>query len=587
LQRSAGAFPHALWHLREAWRWESFSQDFRQAVRGLWKHPGFVVTASLTLAAGIGSATALFSVIEAVLLRPLPYPEPSKLVYLFEVQEGGERHDPSPANILDFRRESRTLSEVAAWWVESTTLLGDSQHPAEDVPSAMVTADFFAALRVPPLLGRTFEPHEVASEERITVLSFELWKRRFGGDEAVVGKDIRFRDASWRIVGVMPETFRTPGPLAGEVQLFKPWDFERDYAHHGEVPRDWRFTEALARIAEGASLEDARAELEGIAAGLAIAYPATNRGWTTDLVPLREELVGRTQAALLALAGAVGFLMLLACINVAGLLLVRASARGRELAVRTALGASRGRLARQLLFESALIAFAGGIFGIVIAYAGVNLLVHLKPGGIFRLEETVLDGRVLAFALLASLAAGLLSGLAPAFQSATEAPSESLKGSGGVVSADRRRLRLRSALVVAEIALSVSLLVGTILFLQSFGRVLQVDPGFDKDDLLVVRMRLDDDKYRKGGAHPYYSQLLTEIRSLPGVESAGGSTALPMDSIDVDFDRPFWREGEPRPEGGGGGVRIRMTTTGYFETMRIPLLRGRIFDEHDDRTKPR
>jgi putative ABC transport system permease protein len=587
LQRSAGAFPHALWHLREAWRWEAFSQDFRQAVRGLWKHPGFVLTASLTLAAGIGSATALFSVVEAVLLRPLPYPEAEKLVFLFEVQEGGERHDPSPANLLDFRRESRTLSEVAAWWVDSTTLLGDSRHQAEEVPSAMVTADFFAALRVPPLLGRTFEPHEVASEERITVLSFELWKRRFGGDEAVVGRDLRFRDGSWRIIGVMPETFRTPETLAGEVQLFKPWDFERDYAHHGAVPRDWRFIEAAARIADGVSLEDARAELEGIARGLAEAYPTTNRGWNTELVPLREVLIGRTEAALLALAGAVGFLMLLACINVAGLLLVRASARGRELAVRTALGASRGRLARQLLFESAILSFAGGFLGIGIAYAGVNLLVRLQPGGIFRLEETVLDVRVLAFALLASLAAGLLSGLAPAFQSATEAPSESLKGSGGVVSADRRRLRLRSVLVVAEIALSVSLLIGTALFLRSFGRVLQVDPGFDKDDLLVVRMRLDDDKYRKGGAHRYYSELLSEIRSLPGVESAGGSTALPMDSIDVDFDRPFWREGEPRPEGGGGGVRLRMTTIGYFETMRIPLLQGRIFDERDDRTRPR
>jgi putative ABC transport system permease protein len=524
-----------------------------------------------------------------VLLRPLPYPEPERLVYLFEVQEeaGGERHGPSPANVLDWRRESRSLAEVAAWWIEHTTLLGDFGYEAEEVPSAMVTADFFAAMGVAPLLGRTFGPDEVASGERVTLLSYELWQRRFGGEESIVGRDVRFKDGSWRVLGVMPASFRTPGTLVGEVQLFKPWDFERNYAHHSGPPRDWRFLEAAARIATGVSLHDAQEEIEAIAEGLAAAHPATNRGWSVSLVPIREVLVGRAEPALLVLAGAVFFLLLLACANVAGLLLVRASARSRELAVRTALGASRGRLARQLLLESSLLALGGGILGVAMARAGVALLVRFQPGGIFRIEETVLDTRVLAFALAASAAAGLLSGLAPAFQTATVAPSESLKGSGGVVSLDRRRLRLRSALVVSEIALSVVLLVGTMLFLRSFTRVLDVDPGFDPDDLLVVRMRLDDEKYRKGGAHPYYAGLLSEIRSLPGVETAGGSTALPMDSVDVDFDRPFWRDGEPRPAGGGPGVRLRMTTSGYFETMRIPLLEGRIFDDGDDRTKPR
>jgi len=589
LRQSGGAVPHALWHLREAWRWDSFSQDFRQAVRGLAKRPGFVLMASITFAAGIGAATALFSVIEAVLLRPLPYPEPERLVYLFEVQEeaGGERHGPAPANVLDWRRESRSLSEVAAWWIEHTTLLGDSGNDAEEVPSAMVTADFFAAIGVAPLLGRTFGPGEVASGERVTLLSYELWQRRFGGEETIVGREVRFKDASWRVLGVMPASFRTPGTLPGEVQLFKPWDLERDYAHHSGPPRDWRFLQAAARVAPGFSLRSAQEELAAIAEGLAAAHPATNRGWSVALVPVREVLVGSAEPALLVLAGAVLFLLLLACANVAGLLLVRASARGRELAVRTALGASRGRLARQLLFESALLSLGGGLLGVAIARAGVALLVRFPPGGIFRIEETVLDSRVLAFALAASAVAGLLSGLAPAFQSATVAPSESLKGSGAVVSLDRRRHRLRSVLVVSEIALSVVLLVGTMLFLRSFTRVLQVDPGFDPENLLVVRMRLDDDKYRKGAAHLYYSALLSEIRSLPGVEAAGGSTALPMDSVDVDFDRPFWRDGEPRPAGGGPGVRLRMTTTGYFETMRIPLLEGRIFGEHDDRTKPR
>jgi putative ABC transport system permease protein len=553
------------------------------------KRPGFVLTAAVTFGAGIGAATALFSVIQAVLLRPLPYPEPERLVYLFEVQEtgAGEKHDPSPANLLDWRRESRSLSEVAAWWIEHTTLLGDSGNETEEVPSAMVTADFFAALGVAPLLGRTFGPDEVAAGEKVTLLSYELWRRRFGGEESIVGRDVRFKDASWRVVGVMPASFRTPGTLPGEVQLFKPWDLERDYAHHNGPPRDWRFLESAARIAPGVSLGEAQQEMEAIAAGLAVAHPATNRGWSVVLVPVREVLVGTAEPALQVLAGAVSFLLLLACANVAGLLLVRSSARSRELAVRTALGASRGRLARQLLIESVILALAGGFLGVAIARAGVELLVRSQPGGIFRIEETALDWRVLAFALLLSATAGLLSGIAPAFQSATAAPAESLKGSGSVISLDRRRLRLRSALVVSEIALSVVLLVGTTLFLRSFTRVLGVDPGFDPENLLVVRMRLDDDKYRKGGAHPYYTALLAEIRTLPGVEAAGGSTALPMDSVDVDFDRPFWRDGEPRPAGGGPGVRLRMTTLGYFETMRIPLLDGRLFDERDDRTKPR
>jgi putative ABC transport system permease protein len=588
LRRSGGAFPHALWHLREAWRWDFFSQDFRQALRGLAHRPGFVLTASITLAVGIGFATALFSVIEAVLLRPLPYPEPERLVYLFEVQEAEvERHGPAPANVLDWRRESRALSDVAAWWIASTTLLGDSEQGSEEVPSAQVTVDFFDVIGVPPLLGRTFDPGEVSSGERVAVLSYELWQRRFAGDEEVVGRDIRFLDGSWRILGVMPAAFRTPGTLRGEVQLFIPWDFARDYAHHSGPPRDWRFLQAAARIAPGVSLNEAQAELDSISQGLAELHPATNRGWRVALVPVREVLVGKARPALLVLAGAVLFLLLLSCTNVAGLLLVRASARSRELAVRTALGASRGRLARQLLFESSFLAIAGGVLGVAIASGAVALLIRFQPGGIFRIEETVLDARVLAFALAASALAGLSSGLAPAFQSATFAPAESLKGSGGVVSLDRRRLRFRSALVAFEIGLSVVLLVGTTLLLRSFDRVLRVDPGFDPEKLLVVRMRLDDEKYRKGGAHLYYSQLLSEIRALPGVDAAGGSTALPMDSVDVDFDRPFWRDGEPRPAGGGPGVRLRMTTTGYFETMRIPLVEGRIFGEGDDRTKPR
>jgi predicted permease len=428
----------------------------------------------------------------------------------------------------------------------------------------------------------------------VVVLSYELWQRRYGGAADVLGSEIALKSpssrrtsGSSRVIGVMPPRFRMPEALPGEIQLFKTWDLERDYAYLPEVPRDWRFLNAAARVSKGVSLEAARADLETVAKSLAERFPKTNLGWSVDLVPMREVMVSGVRPSIALLVGAVGLVLLLACSNVAGLLLVRASARGRELAVRTALGASRGRLLRQVLLESSLLAGLGGVLGVAFARAAVALLPRLAPGGIFRLEETVVDGRVLAFAIAASALAGVASGLVPAFQSSNSAPAESLRGAGGVVSSDRKRLRLRSAIVVSEVTIAVVLLAASALLLRSFARVRSVDPGFDPRRILVVRMRLDGETYGKGKAHLYYTELLSRFRALPGVLQAGGATALPMDTVDVDFDRPFWRDGEPRPEGGGPGVRVRMPTVGYFETMRIRLLAGRLPGEHDDRSKPR
>ena len=587
--RAAGTVPHALSVLREEWRWDMLAQDFRYAVRSLFKRPLFVTAAALTLAIGIGANAALFSVIDAVLLRPLPYPEPEQLVSIFETQldRGEGRESPAPGNVIDWRRESKTLSGVAAWWVESTTLLGDGYGDTEEVPSARVTADFFPVLDVEPLRGRTFSLEEVIGEPTVAVVSYELWQRRFGGDDSVIGADVRFKNASWRIIGVMPQGFRTPGTLEGEVQLFKPWDLEHGYGAMPDRARDHRFLRAAARLAPDASLADAQAELDVIAAAMAAAYPKTNHGWGVTLVPLRDALVGDTRLALMVLLGAVGFVLLLACANVTSLLLVRASGRNREMAVRTALGASRLRLVRQLLLEAFLLAALGGLSGIALARLSVAAMLRFAPAGIPRIDEVGLDARVIGFAVLASLVAGALAGIAPALQGSTADPSLVLKSEGGTVSTDCRRQRLRTIIVGVEIAAAVVLLVGSGLFLRSFSRVLAVDLGFDADKLLVVRMRLDGESYSGGGAHPYYSRFLEKIRALPGVVAAGGTTGLPMDELDIDFDRPFWREGEPRPDGGGVGAQIRMPTVGYFEAMRIPILEGRDVDIRDDRTKPR
>lgn len=593
LFRAAGSVLHALWMAKEEWRRDMVAGDLRYAIRSLRSRPLFVIAASLTLAIGIGANAALFSVIDAVLLRPLPYPEPERLVSVFETRpELGARaalEGPAPGNVIDWRRESSTLSGIAAWWVESTTLLGDDDGDTEEVPSARVTADFFPVLGVEPVVGRTFAAEEVVGEPTLAVLSYELWQRRFGGDVAVVGSDVRIENASWRIIGVMPRGFRTPGTLEGEVQLFKPWDLEHVYGGRPDRARDQRFLTTAARLAPGASLTDAQAELDVIASNLAARYPKTNHGWGVALIPLRDALVGETRLALMVLLFAVGFVLLLACANVTSLLLVRASSRRREIAVRTALGASRLRLVRQLFLEAFLLAALGGVVGVALAQVSVEAMLRLAPAGIPRIEEVALDGRVLAFAVLASLLAGALAGVAPAFQGSTAHLSRSLKGDGGAISTsnDRHRQRLRAFIVGFEIAAAVILLVGSGLFLRSFSRVLAVDPGFDPQNLLVVRMRLDGESYGGGGAHRYYTRFLEEIRAFPGVVAAGGTTGLPMDELDIDFDRPFWREGEPRPDGGGPGVRIRMPTAGYFDAMRIPLVEGRDVELRDDRTRPR
>lgn len=568
---------------------DSFWQDLRAAVRSLTHRPAFLVVASITLAVGIGATTALFSVVDAVLLRPLPYPEPARLLSVFETQDPGPGglDGPSPGNLLDWRRQTTTLTGIAAWWVESSTILGTgSGDPAEEVPSARVTSDFFAVLGVQPLLGRVFSSDEVSREDPVAVLSYEFWQRRFGGDPSVVGRDVAFKAGTWRIVGVMPASFRTPGTQRGDVQLFKPWDFLRAFASLPEMPRDHRFLRSAARLAPGVSLTAAQAELSVIARGIAEAHPATNAGWGVTLVPMRDALVGDTRDALWILLVAVGCVLLLACANVTSLMLVRASGRSREMAVRAALGASHYRVVRQLLIESLLVAGLGGVLGIGLAWMGVDFLLRIRPGGVLLAGDATMDLRVVTFAIAASLLAGLLAGVVPALKRPRAALADALRATGGAVSSDRGRQRVKTIVVVSEIAIAILLLVGSGAFLTSFARVRAVDLGFDPADVVVARMRLGS-AYSGGGAHPYYTRLLEQLRALPGVRAAGGTTGLPMDELDIDFDRPFWRAGEPRPPGGGAGVQVRMATLGYFETMRIPLVDGRGFDERDDRTRPR
>jgi predicted permease len=552
-------------------------QDLRYGLRALRKRPGFTAVAVITLALGIGANTAIFSVVNTILLRPLPYKDPDRLVMVWEdaTKHGYPRDTPAAANFVDWREQNKVFEGMAAVADQSFNLTGVGDP--ERLDGKRVSANLFGLLGVEPVLGRGFLPEEDApGAGRVAVLSHGLWQRRFGADPAVVGRALDLNGQSYTVVGVMPPAFQFPSP---DVQLWVPIAFTQQQA----ASRGNHYLQVVARLKPGVGVEQAQAEMSTIASRLQQQYPEQNTDLGAAVVPLHEQVVGDIRPALLILLGAVGFVLLVACANVANLLLARAAARQKEIALRVALGASRARLVRQFLTESLLLAALGGVVGLLLALWGVNLLKAFVPDSISQVKAIAVDVKVLGFTLLVSLFTGFVFGLAPATQASNFNLSETLKEGGRDAISSGRGKRIRSALVVAEVAVSLVLLVGAGLLINSFLRLRSVEPGFRADNLLTMGVVLPAQKYPDHARRAaFYDELLRRVEAVPGVKSAAVTNWIPLvkqgDSTSITV------EGRPAPEPGKELIAVtRVVSPDYFKTMGIQLSRGRAFDASQDR----
>jgi putative ABC transport system permease protein len=554
---------------------QTLLQDLRYGMRMLFKNPGFTLIAVLTLALGIGANTAIFSVVNAVLLRPLPYPRPERLVRLWESHAPSNlpRFSVTYPTFLDWRQQNQSFEKMAAFREDGFNLqTGDEPRR---VNGARVTADFFAVLGVVPALGRAFSAQEdTPGGERVVILGHALWRQSFGGDAQIIGKEVRLNGQNCQVVGVMPPGFRYPNE---ETELWLP--YQLDAAETGRGPH---FLRVLGRLKEGATLQQARAEFDTIARRLEQAYPDTNKDWRVFMLPLNESLSGELQRPLSILLGAVLFVLLIACANVANLLLARHAAREREIAIRAALGAGRWRIIRQLLTESLLLALAGSIGALLFAAWGVDLLKKIGPRNIPRLQEAALDAPVLGFTLAAGLLTGLIFGLAPAWQRARLHPNLALKDGARTTGGGQR---LRQSLVVAEIALALLLLIGGGLMLKSFWRLQQVAPGFNAEGALTLELNISPTKHAKPEQRAAsLQQVLERLQALPGVTFAGATTRLPLRG---NSGNTFQIEGRPGPVGGQRpSSNFRAITPDYFQAMGTPLVAGRTFTAEEAWQRP-
>ena len=557
--------------------------DLRFAIRTLVKKPGFTFVLVLALALGIGANTAIFSVVNAVLLRPLPYKQADRLVWIWGTNPLNdiEHETASAPDYNDWKTQGQSFEEMGGFANTRLTLTGSGEPERYD--GAYVTDGFFEVLGVQPAIGRTFTPEEdKPNSSRVVVLSHGLWQRRFGGDPGIIGQAITINGNPVTVVGVMPADFKHPRPESNrKAEMWMP--LQVDYAKAG---RRADYLGVIARLKPGVAIEQARAEMTTIAAQLEQQYAATNSGWGTIVLPLHERFVGDVRPVLVVLLGAVGFLLLIACANVANLLLARAAARQKEMAIRTALGARRGRIVRQLLTESVLLAVVGGGLGLLLALWGIEALVALAPGDIPRLNEVSLDARVLLFTFGVSLVTGVMFGLFPALQAANPNLNETLKEGGRGTTEGGRGGRARRILVVAEIALALVPLVGAGLMVKSFVRLQEVDPGFNPERVLAVEVYLPGTTYKEGQqATAFYQQLLTRVQNLPGVEAASAIDTLPLSgggnviAFYVEGHLPALTDKTPDAE-------YRIVTPEYFQTMGIPLLRGRYLSEQDGPKTP-
>ena len=565
---------------------ETFLQDMRYAIRVLRKHPGFTAVVVLTLALGIGANTAIFSVVNAVLLEPLPYPDPSQLVNLSEArtQKGISSTGASYLDLQDWSEQSRAFSHLAGEGLHQLTLTGGGEPMV--VSTVVVTTDFFPLLEVKPLLGRALLPEDgKRGSAPAVVLSENLWRSRFGANASLIGQSIDLDKRAFTVVGVMPADFRSPF-LSVSDEIWIPFAQDPVFSTFMSQ-RNARGSPAFGRLKPGISLEQAQVEMEAIGANLAKEFPSSNTGFSIRVAPLQQAIVGNVKVALLVLLGAVGLVLLIACANIANLLLARATARAREIGMRIVLGAGRARIIRQLLTESVLLGLAGGLAGILLAYWGVKALVSFLPAGLPHLRAIAVDGRVLGFALLLSIAASVIFGLAPAFFAVNANVQASLGEAAGRAGEGSGRRRARNLLAVAEISLAMVLLMGAGLLLHSFVALTSVNPGFDTRQVWEAEVSLPQYEYSTPQQWTAFSdQLLERIQAQPGLQDSALGVPLPMDAQGF-ASLPFTIAGNPPlPRGTIQNANFVSVSPKYFRVMGIPLLRGRLFSTQDSMSAP-
>ena len=554
-------------------------QDVRYGVRVLWKSPGFTVVALCALALGIGANTAIFSAVNAVLLRPLAFPESERLVWLEgeNQAQGITASNMSVPDFADWQTQNQVFEQMAGFITGGSLLVTGEE--AERVRGTSVTADFFPLLRTNAARGRALQAgDQEKGHDDVTVLSYALWQRRFGADPNVVGRQVMIGNTSTTVVGVMPQGFDFPQ----QTEMWFPLAL-----NPAAERRDNRYMNVVARLKPGVPLAQAQTQMDTISQRLAGEYHETNNGWRVRLTNLHEFMVGAVRPSLLILLGAVAFVLLIACANVANLLLARATARQKEIAVRTALGASRLRIVRQLLTESVLLSLGGGAGGVLLSVWLTDLFIAVSPPNAPRFDEIRPDARVFLFALALAVLTGVVFGLAPALQASRPDLNESLKEGGRSGAEGGRRNRVRSLLMVAEIALSFMLLAGAGLLIKSFMRLRDVSPGFNANGVLAMRLSLPSAKYPKGQPRvDMYRQVFERVRALPGVESAGAVLSLPLGGDTFNVGRSFIREGRPMTPEESANASYLVATPDYFRTLAIPLVAGRAFTEQDTEQSP-
>ncbi|HEV2885144.1 MAG TPA: ABC transporter permease [Pyrinomonadaceae bacterium] len=558
-------------------------KDIRYGVRNLIKHPGFTAIVVITLALGIGASSAIFSVVNTVLLRPLPYSQAERIVAIQELDATGKRVQVTPANFLDWRAQNTVFEHLAAILTRPTNLALADQ--AERIDLAMTSANFFSVFGVEPVQGRFFIPaDEQAGHAQVVVVSHGLWQRRFASDPSLVGKPITLDGSSYEVVGIAPPGFRYPDKTDVWVPPFRLAPALSAQMDPTQA-RGFGMLAAVGLLKPGIGLPQAVSEMEIITTRLREQYPATNNRRFNRVVSLHTHLVGETGPMLLMLLGAVSFVLLIACANVANLLLASASSRQKEMAIRTALGASRLRVMRQLLTESLILAFAGAAIGLFVAVWGVAFMTEFLPRDFPRLGEINLDWRVLTFTLVTSVLTGILFGLAPALQVSKGDVQESLKESGRGTSSSRGHNRLRNLLIVSEVALSVVLLAGAGLLFRSFLQLQAVNAGFNPQQVLTLRLSPAGSKYSRDADYiSFFSQVMQRVKTLPGVESVGTINTLPLDKGPTAGFRIEGRPPLTTDKWPGGNYRT--VSTEYFRTMNIPIVQGREFNERDVETAP-